>query len=191
MLAIMGTIPAVYLDTNIISGLAKGEFSEEIASACVEITALAKCGLLALYTSKITADELEMIPPQYQAQHFVIYNLIKNVSAAKEITGPSLVTGGMGGGQLVTRGLGKPARPKFIREIDALIPESRNSDRTRARARDISHLFQCQQAGLDYFLTEDHRSILRYKTELRQLGVTVISSVELVRLLRSFSLCSR
>jgi hypothetical protein len=176
-------VPTVYLDTNIISGLAKGEYEQSVAAACVEVTQLAKQGHIALLTSEVTAEELDLIPPQYKTQHLVIYNLIKNVSRQREVGRSSVASAGMGSGPLVTRGLGRSAPPRLVRELEALIQPSSNASRSRSRSRDISHLFQCASAGVDYFLTEDRRSILRHKKELRALGLNVVSSVELVGLL--------
>ena len=53
---------SVYLDTNVISGLAKGEYPENISEALVHVTVLSKDGRINLYTSEITADELAQIP---------------------------------------------------------------------------------------------------------------------------------
>ena len=40
------------------------------------------------------------------------------------------------------------------------------------------------QVGLDYFLTEDHRSILCYKERLLALGIKAVCSLELLAALK-------
>jgi hypothetical protein len=173
-------VRTVYLDTNVISGLAKGEYPDAVAMAFIEVTAFAKREVLELYTSEIAAEELQQIPMAFRRQHLVIYNLIKNIALMRESGHATLVAMGLGGGNIVTMGLGRPPAPKLIRDLNSLIPTTRNPAKARARERDISHLYQCQMAGLDYFLTEDRRSILRHKLALLALGINVVSSRELI-----------
>ena len=177
-------MPSAYLDTNIISGLAKGEYSEEVASAFIEITALSKRGALELRTSELTAQELQRIPPEYRRQHFIIYNLIKNIALKSELGHSNIVLGGMGSGNIVAYGLGQPLPPKLIQELEALIPVPLDPLRAEARSLDISHLFQCKHANIDYFLTEDHKTIIRYKLELEKLGLKVVSSLDLIDIVK-------
>ena len=169
---------SAYLDTNVISGLAKGEYSDDVAAALIALTALAKDGRIDLRTSEIAADELAMIPARYRRQHYVIYNLIKNVAVPAAYRAPQ---------QIVARGgramswLRIPTRNMaLLRELEALIPAKRNPEKVQARNRDIEHLHRFTQVGLDYFLTEDHRSILCHKARLLALGIKAVCSLELL-----------
>ena len=169
---------SVYLDTNVISGLAKGEYPEKVATALLEVTALAKNGQIELYTSDVTAEELELIPPGYGRQHFVIYNLIRNIARAPERRQFHHVIGGIGA---IVRWTRLPSgNAQLYKELDALIPAEKNHQKSNARRRDIAHLYRFKQSGLDLFLTEDHKSILRYKASLLALGIRVASSLDLI-----------
>jgi hypothetical protein len=170
-------MPSIYLDTNVISGLAKGEYSEEVAAALLQITALSKAGRFDLYTSDVTAEELELIPQIYRRQHFVIYNLIKNIAGpAKAPPPPRYVSRG----GRISVGRRPTGDGKFFQDLDALIPAQKNPNKSSARSRDIEHLYRFKESGLDFFLTEDHKSILRYRDNLFNLGLKVVSSLELL-----------
>jgi len=174
-------MPSVYLDTNIISGLAKGEYSEDVALALVEISALSKEGQVDLYTSEIAHAELDAIPTRFRKQHLVIYNLIKNSARPPPNRAPHQVIASRGRVVVWRRPTGNAP---LLKELEALIPPKRNAEKVQARGRDIAHLHRFKQSGLDYFLTEDHKSILRYKVGLLALGIDVVSSVDLLALLR-------
>lgn len=169
---------SVYLDTNVISGLAKGEYPENISEALVHVTVLSKDGRINLYTSEITADELALIPARYRRQHVVVYNLIKNVAqpAVLRVQHQYFASSG----RIFNRGRGLIVNSELIRELEALIPTKRNPGKVQARSRDIAHLHRFRQSGLDYFLTEDRRSILCHRDRLLELGIRAVSSIELL-----------
>ena len=173
---------SVYLDTNVISGLAKGEYSDSVAEALVHITVLSKNGHIDLYTSEITADELELIPDKCRRQHFVIYNLIKNVAQprARRVRHHYI----FGEPWIINWGIIPNGSAALQQELEALIPAKKNTEKVQARSRDIAHLCRFKQSGLDYFLTEDHSSILCHKDRLLELGIRTVSSLELLAILR-------
>ena len=93
----------------------------------------------------------------------------------------SLVTRGLGGANLVTGGLGRGPQDPLLQRLEALIPAQGTEQGARARARDIRHLFQCGSSRLDYFWTEDQRTILNHREQLLGLGLRAVSSCELLR----------
>ena len=72
-----------YLDTCVISGLAKEDIAQEEQKALLNILKEQKSGDLKLVTSDLTKRELENIPYEYRQKHEVIYNLVADVPIAK------------------------------------------------------------------------------------------------------------
>jgi hypothetical protein len=136
-------MPSAYFDTNIISGLAKGEYSEDVALALVQLTALSKNGRVDLHTSEIAEDELALIPPRYRKQHLVIYNLIKNTARPANRTQHQYITGG---GMIIAWRRPTGNAPLLI-GLEALIPAKKSAAKIQARSRDIAHLHRFNNRG--------------------------------------------
>jgi hypothetical protein len=68
-----------YLDSCVVSGLAKDELSAEDTSALVMILEAHKAGRIALVSSKLVQDEIAKIPAAYRLRHTVIYSLLADV----------------------------------------------------------------------------------------------------------------
>jgi predicted nucleic acid-binding protein len=177
-------MPSVYLDTNIISGLAKGEFEQPTIDAILEITGQSKDGRVSLFTSEITAEELNHIPAEYRWQHYVIYNLISNVAFAPERLPSNLILQGFGGGSIITQGFGPGPKHPIVCKLEAIIPTVSKTERAFARTNDILHLYQCHAANIRYFLTQDAHTILRHRKELLAVGINATSGIELLEKLR-------
>lgn len=177
-------MPSAYLDTNVISGYAKAEFEPGTLAALNTILAKALSGEVALFTSAIVADELAAIPHEYRQRHLIVYAEHTKIELRLSVIPTSMVAGGLGGANLVTRGMGKGPRSALHAAIDRAIPRRTSPRKLAARARDVDHLFQCAAAKLDWFLTEDHSSILQHKQALAELGVRVASCIELAEELK-------
>jgi len=170
----------IYVDTNILSGLAKQDFSAEIVANFFKVLNLRKAGKIELYVSEITSDEINEIPQEYRYYHQLIYQLINNV-ALKSKTHSHLITKGLGGGagSLATMGMiGSPA--PLIKKLESIVPEKTREKEKQARQRDIDHLYQCKVNNLDSFWTEDVATILKYNSELKEIGIKVFNSQDLI-----------
>ena len=171
---------SIYLDTNIVSGLAKADLDNKTMKLALEIVQRAKKGEVKLLTSELTEDEISQVPEEVRYHHLIIYSLIKNVALIAERFGSFLVTGGLGGGNLITKGLGpSPKDPLFVK-LEKIIPKPSNERKANAMDTDIRHIFQCKKNEVDVFWTEDKRTILNKKNELEKLGINVMSTGEVV-----------
>ena len=73
-----------YLDTCIVSGLAKDDLKPDEQSALLRILKAWKRGSsLSLVTSQVAKDEIEKIPQAYREKHETNYNLISKIPVAK------------------------------------------------------------------------------------------------------------
>jgi hypothetical protein len=142
-------IPSGYVDTCIVSGMAKGDLSAADLSALRRILEAREAGTIELVTSDVTKREIDQIPPQYRAPHEAIYELLARVPVApSHLTATRLVNTG------VTQGAWRED-PLFGR-LRNLLPD----------VADAEHIFQTARNGVDFFVTVDRRTILRHKAEV-------------------------
>jgi hypothetical protein len=71
-----------YLDTCIVSGLAKDDLAPEDVEALLHILEARKAGLADLFTSKLVQEEISKIPPVHRARHSIIYGLLTDIPLA-------------------------------------------------------------------------------------------------------------
>jgi hypothetical protein len=87
-----------YLDTCIVSGLAKGDLGPDEAAALLRILEARKLGRVELVTSNIANGKISRIPEAHRTLHAVIYNLLADVKAAAPYRADSgLLLMGVGG----------------------------------------------------------------------------------------------
>jgi hypothetical protein len=72
-----------YLDTCIVSGLAKGDLAQADTEALLEVLQRHKHGAVSLVTSRVTKEEIDCIPKKYRLPHEVIYNLLADLPVVK------------------------------------------------------------------------------------------------------------
>lgn len=91
---------SAYLDTCVVSGIAKGDLTDADADALLVILQAHKAGALRVVTSEVTAAEYLKVPSQYRNKHAFIYSLLVDVPVAQtHRTGSSLLLMGVGGGR--------------------------------------------------------------------------------------------
>jgi len=169
-----------YLDTNIISAIAKQDFCEKTMKTILEVINRAKIGEVELHTSELTQEELMEIPEEYRYYHTLVYNLIKNVTTFSEYSPSNIIISGFGGGNIVTRGFGGRCEDPILISIQKIILRPINEQKAKARDADIRHLYQCKKNNLDIFWTEDRQTILNKKEDLARIGIIVMSSEQLI-----------
>jgi hypothetical protein len=152
-----------YLDTCIVSGLAKEDLKPEEQNALQDLLTKYKKGEIGLLTSEITREELRKIPNDYRILHEVIYNLLKDVPISQtHRTDPGLTLMGVGGG---TR------EDPIFTKLKKILPGE----------DDARHLFQAAKNKVIYFLTTDSRTILKFKKEIEDItGVKAVTPLELL-----------
>jgi hypothetical protein len=149
-----------YLDTCIISGLARWDLPEQELAAIEHILAAWERGEVSLVTSHIAKAEIDRVPAVYRSPHEVIYNLLANVPTAhfwRVDTGLMLM--GIGGGRRQDR--------LFI-SLRSLLPGE----------KDAMHVFQAAKNSVGFLITTDHRTLIRFSADIERLsGVFVLSPV--------------
>lgn len=152
-----------YLDTCVISGLAKEDIAEEEQKALLIILKAQKCGDLTLVTSDLTRRELANIPSEYRQKHEVIYNLLADVPIAKAFRrDPGLMLMGVGGGVRLV---------KEMAQLTTLLKDE----------NDAAHIYQSYKNEINHFLTVDSRTIISQKKEIENIcGVLVMLPSEYV-----------
>ena len=151
-----------YLDTCIVSGLAKEDLPQSEQVALLEILRLHKAETIQLVTSVVVKEEIDKIPVEHRGKHEVIYNLLANIAISRvSWTDSGLLLRGVGGGTRVD---------PLYSELKRLLPDE----------FDVQHVFQAIKSGADYFVTTDSRTILRYSEALQsKYGLRAITPSEL------------
>jgi hypothetical protein len=140
--------PTVYLDTCIVSGIAKEDLSHAEQEAVVALLQLYKTSRLHLVTSEVARSEIAAVPQQFRSRHETIYLLLRDVPLARAAwTDSGLTLTGVGGGR---------REDPLYTKLRLLLPDE----------ADAQHVFQAIRADADYFATTDARTILRFSKAL-------------------------
>jgi hypothetical protein len=140
----------VYLDTCIVSGIARADLPVAEQEAVVGLLKLYKAGRVDLVTSDVAQSEIARVPAQFRARHETIYLLLKDVPVARaEWTDSGLTLLGVGGGR---------REDPLYTDLKSLLPDE----------ADAQHVFQAIRADADYFATTDVKTILRFAADLRE-----------------------
>jgi hypothetical protein len=156
--------PRLYLDTCIISGIAKEDLQTDQRAAVTELLRLHKQKVIQLVTSEMAKVEIDKIPVQHRSKHEAIYSLLADVSSFVPLTGLSVI--------------GIPTVNWHwirLRALKRILPGH----------LDARHVFAAWRHGLEYFVTTDESTILRHRQELmRQFGVKAMLPAEVLEILR-------
>jgi hypothetical protein len=135
--------PTVYLDTCIVSGIAREDLASAEQDAVRGLLRLYKSSRLDLATSEVAQDEISRVPERFRSPHETIYLLLRDVPVARaEWTDSGLTLLGVGGGR---------REDPLYTSLKELLPD----------ALDAQHVFQAIRADADYFVTSDSKTILR------------------------------
>jgi hypothetical protein len=146
-----------YLDTCIVSGLAKDDLDPLEQTAVMYLLEAHKQGDLKLVTSAVTAREISQIPEEFRRAHSVIYSLLSDV--------PSVALGSIT--SLSLMGTPGPGRddPMF-ESLKCLLPDP----------EDAEHVFQAAQNGVQYFVTVDRSTMLKHAAQVESVcGVKLVA----------------
>jgi hypothetical protein len=159
-------IAKAYFDTCIVSGIAKEDLSPKEQQALLQILRLYKKGDLILKTSSIVKEEIDRIPEKVRGRHEIIYSLISDIPLSRaKWTDSGLTTVGAGGGS---------REDPLYSELKQLLPDN----------EDAHHVFQAIKSNLEYFVTTDYRTILRYEKKLKsRFGLRVVSPIQMLEII--------
>lgn len=157
-------VPIAYLDTCILSGLARGDLKPNENAAITQLVQLQKENRLKFVTSEHAKEELSQSPIEKSRVDLIIYNLIASTP---------LAAFSYGGSNLSLLGIGGPPKeyPLFT-ELKALLSD----------LGDAKHVYQAKNSNVDFFVTTDERTILRpHKGTLKErYGISVILPSDLL-----------
>jgi hypothetical protein len=141
-----------YLDTCIVSGLAKGDLAQADIEALLKVLQRHKDRAVSLVTSRVTKEEIDCIPRKYHLLHEVIYNLLVDLPVVKAFRTDS-------GLMLMGVGRGIRLHPMLAKRITLLTDEA-----------DARHLYQAARNGVRYLITTDARTIVSRKAEIEEIS---------------------
>jgi len=143
-----------YLDTCIVSGLAKSDLSPVDREALLRILEARVAGKVELLTSEVTRAEIAKIPKPHRTPHTAIYSLLAGLPLAA--THRSVIP------RFAFLGARFPpgwrADPLFT-ELNRLLPDP----------GDAEHVFQAAKNNVTYLITVDRRSLLSRSSAVAQL----------------------
>ncbi len=151
-------MPTGYLDTNLIIGVAKGDLDVTEMAALAGILERRKRGEIVLCTSRVAKEELDRHAQSGTGRtEHLIYLLLDDVPAVLDQfvipaqLGNSSQGGGLTGGVLV--------KDFLLGKLEQILPHE----------DDCRHIFQAAHNGMDYFVTDDRKSILQYAEAVEQI----------------------
>jgi hypothetical protein len=155
---------AVYLDTCVVSGLAKNDIDESESESMVAMLSADDNESLLFVTSSVVLDELNQIPKEHRTPHKAIYHLLNKVHAFPE---PSIGRMGLDGG------IASNPNHKVWSRIRSIMPDE----------MDAKHLYQAYQNGAKFFVTVDDATILRFKSKiLKEFNLIACRPSELIQI---------
>lgn len=138
-----------YLDTCIVSGLAKEDIADQELKALDKLLEYSKNDLISLFTSNSTLDELQKIPEKYRSKHLRIYNLLSDIPTAVKSN--------------VTNVLFMPGPILFLKNADYLFTELKN---ILPDEKDAEHILNAAKQNIIYFVTLDKKTILEFSEKI-------------------------
>jgi hypothetical protein len=149
-----------YVDTCVISGLARGELSPADSGAFLAISDAVAKSDVSLWASTVAKREIDQVPAQFRREHEREYSALGIVRASNTTNWIDDRPGSVTYGQ-------RTVNPIF-EAIGNIV-----SDRT-----DAEHLYQAKVNGIVDFITIDKRTILNKANELRRFGLRVYSPAQ-------------
>jgi hypothetical protein len=162
-----------YLDNCIVpSGVVRKQLPPQEAAALRELERRRTAGEIALYTSHVTKEEITKTPAEHRQPLDDLYDMYENVPAMEEgfrmPRGLGSLRSGFTSGPIV--------QDEALGRLLSLLPDE----------MDARHIFQAAKNGLDYFITRDEETILKYEAEIRSaVGIQALLPTELLRRLAS------
>ena len=156
------TTPAVFVDTCVISGMAKGDLKSSDASAVVQMAEMVQRSELTIWASTVAREEIDQVPPEHRQAHIDQYEALRIIRASDATwvdTSPE------------STGFGLVVEHPYYRKLrDTLRDEN-----------DARLVFQAKMAGLTDFVTVDYKSILNKAPDIEEnVGIRAVSPSQYV-----------
>jgi hypothetical protein len=160
--------PTAYLDTCILSGLAKEDLAAAETAALLRILQARKRGEITIVTSEVARDEIAQVPEAHRSRHEMIYNLLNDVPlCATHRTDSGLLMMGVGGGW---------CEDSLFATLKTVLPD----------AADAEHVFQAAKNNVRLFITTDRRTMVRHAAAVEEVcGVKILTPTEFERAILS------
>jgi len=151
----------VYLDTCIISGIAEMDLPDNDIDALINIFEQSKKGKIKIATSLISKEEIGKIPIKYRKKHELIYYLLTDLTYFNYLKpimnyGSTIIGCGVGVG--FSSHLKRKVDP-ILNKLKLLLPDK----------NDALHIFQAAKNKIQYFLTVDRKTILRFENQIEEI----------------------
>ena len=148
----------LYLDTCIISGIAKSDISDLELNTLTDLLKDFRLNKVDMVTSQIAKQEIEKIPEQYRFQHSETYKTLTEIPLSSSTFSP--FSGPFGGPFDRNR-----LPVKELKELQSLLKDK----------DDAKHIYQAFRNKVNYFLTVDASTILNRAKEIFEIcGVSVM-----------------
>ena len=136
-------VPSILVDTNIVSGLAKGDLPPEQMEAVVTIVGMMQRSEVTLAGSTVLRDELNKIPAQHRGPHDAVANTLRTLKTNSSVTwlDPNI---GVTVGSMPYAGLRKVLPDEPDARMIAIGEEHRQ----------------------EFFMTDDRRSVLSHREQI-------------------------
>src|SRR5438445_3049321 len=131
------SVPSILVDTNIVSGLVKGDLPREQAQAVVKIVEMMQRSDVTLAGTTVMRDELNKIPAPHRSPHIAIADTLRTLKTASGVTWLDANSGAI---------VESPTYAALRRNLP---------DEPDARMIAIG-----EEHHQDYFMTDDRRSVL-------------------------------
>lgn len=139
----------VYLDTCIVSGIAKNDLAIDEQSSVVKLLNLFQKSKIALVTAATTIDEINDIPDSFRQLHVTTYELLLEIPVCPQKRVMDMIGNGF---------ISFPREEPVLTTLRRFIPDE----------LDRQHLLNAISDKCDYFVTTDEKTILRYKEQLHE-----------------------
>jgi len=158
-----------YLDNCIVpSGVVRKQLPPNEAAALRELERRRGAGEIALYTSHVTKEEIAKTPVEHRQPLKDLYEMYENVPAMEEEFRMPRRLGSLRSGSTS----GPIVQDEALGRLLSLLPDE----------LDARHIFQAAKNGLDYFITRDEETILKYAAEIRSaVGIPALLPTELLQ----------
>jgi len=151
-----------YFDTNIVSGIAKGDIEPEELRAAEQLLALFEDGKINLFTSHVTKNEIGKIPLGYRTKHENVLRTLESLPTADYLALDIM--------RLNPASLGVMQHTIFEKLLELLKDKE-----------DAMHIFQSSQNDIVDFVTVDYKTILSKKKDIFNIcGVDVACPTEFI-----------
>ncbi len=137
------SIPSILVDTNIVSGLAKGDLPASELEAVGQLLGLVATGDVTVTGTTVMRDELDQIPMPARAPHDAVYNTLRVLKTCSGVTWLDPATS-----QVVEN-------PTYT-DLRAILPDEPDA---RMIAIGVEH-------SQDYFMTHDRKSVLNRRADV-------------------------